>query len=147
MLQGQLNQDRKIAHRGNLNQAPTSIGRVSKGHFGGGFITPNSLGARITDQDRIRRLNGFDIKFLNEKTPLNRFPPQQIEANKTLIPLGILQDQQSQFPFIANTPLNFVYKKEVEQVEEQREKDMLKETEKVLERIEAVQKKQLVEFA
>ena len=144
MLQGQLNPDRKIAHRGNPYQSPTSNGRVRKGHISTqGFITPNSLGARIIDADRIRLLNSYDIKILNEKTPLRPMPPNQIEAYKTLLPLGILQDRMSQFPFIANTPGGFIYKKEAETIKDDREAEHIKQTEGILDRIEAIQKAQI----
>ena len=112
MLQGQLNPDRKIAHRGNPYQSPTSNGRVRKGHISTqGFITPNSLGARIIDADRIRLLNSYDIKILNEKTPLRPMPPNQIEAYKTLLPLGILQDRMSQFHLLLILPVDLFIKK------------------------------------
>lgn len=139
MKQGQINTDRKIAHRGNLYQQPTSNGMVRKGHFGGGFITPNSLGARIIDADRTRFLTSYDIKILNEKTPFATMPPNQMEANKTLVPLGKLQESQSRFPFIASIPTNFVYKKEQEVLEDKVENEMLEKTEKLLDRIQQVQ--------
>ena len=145
MKQGQINTDRKIAHRGNLYQQPTSNGFVRKSNFGGGFITPNSLGARIIDADRTRLLTAYDIKILNERTPLMTMPPNQIEANKTLIPLGKLQESQSQFPFIASIPTNFVYRKEQEFIKEEQEEDMLKQTEKILDRIQQVQEQRALE--
>ena len=50
MFQGQIDKSLKVAHRGTLEQAPTSLGRVRKGHFAPhGFITPNSLGADVID--------------------------------------------------------------------------------------------------
>ena len=146
MLQGQMNKEKMVAHRGNFNMANTSKGVVRKGLLSKtGFITPNSLGARIIDADRTRFLNSYDIKILNEQTPLTSMPPNQIEANKTLLPLGILQDEQSQFPFIAEIPTNFVYKKEIQQLQEDNENDMLKKTEAILNRVEqTIQKKEVI---
>ena len=148
MLQGQINKDKMVAHRGNFNMANTSNGVVRKGLISKkGFITPNSLGAKIIDADRIRYLNSYDIKILNERTPLSSMPPNQIEAYKTLLPLGMLQDQQSQFPFIAQIPTNFVYKKEQQQVQYDKEEEMLKKTDMILNRVEQLHKKKEVQFA
>ena len=146
MKQGQINTKKKVAHRGNLYQQPTSNGVVRKGHFGGGFITPNSLGARIIDHDRTRFLTAYDIKILNEKIPLSSMPPNQVEANKTLLPLGKLQEDQSRFPFIANIPSNFVYKKEPEFIEDKVEEEMLEKTQKILDRIQQVQEQRALEM-
>lgn len=144
MFQGQIDKSLKVAHRGTLEQAPTSLGRVRKGHFAPhGFITPNSLGADVIDNDRMRMLNRDDRMVLNERTPLSSKPPNQQEANKILLPLGMLQDSQSTFPFIANAPTNFVYMKEAEQRREEQEKDMLKETENILDRIEAINREKI----
>lgn len=144
MLQGQMSNKLKIAHKGSMYQAPTSNGRVRKGLISKeGFITPNTLGARIIDADRTRFLSAYDIKIINEKTPQATQPPSQIEANKVLIPLGLLQEQQSQYPFIARIPTNFVYKKEQEFVKEQQEDEHIKQAETILDRIEALQNKKL----
>ena len=143
MNQFQINREKKVAHRGNIYGKPSSNGFVRKGHMSTtGFITPNSLGAKIIDGDRVRFLNKYDRAVLGSKIPLQAQPPSQQEANKVLLPLGLLQDAQSQFPFIARVPTNFVYKKEAETLKDNREEEFLQETEKIIDRIETIQQKQ-----
>lgn len=142
MNQFQINKEKLVAHRGNIYGKPSSNGFVRKGHISRqGFITPNSLGARIIDADRVRFFTGYDRAILNEKLQLSSMPPNQVEANKSLLPLGILQDQQTQYPFIARVPTNFVYKKEQEVVKEQMEEDFIEKTEQIVDRIEKIYEK------
>jgi len=148
MNQFQINRDNKVAHRGNIYGKPSSNGVVRKGHLSTtGFITPNSLGAKLIDHDRSRFLNKYDRTILGSNIPLQPQPPFQQEANKVLLPLGILQDTQTQFPFIARVPTNFVYRKEQPQVEENREEEFLQRTDKIIDRIENIQKDKIVQFA
>ena len=150
MNQFQINREKKVAHRGNIYGKPSSNGFVKKGHMSTtGFITPNSLGAKIIDGDRVRFLNTYDRAILGSRIPLQSQPPSQQEANKVLLPLGILQDAQSQFPYIARVPTNFVYKKEVEDIQKIREDDFIEKTEDILDRIDMIQipKGKQVEFA
>jgi len=145
MNQFQINRDKKVAHRGTIYGRPSSNGFVRKGHMSTtGFITPNSLGAKIIDADRIRFLNRYDRAILGSKIPLQSQPPSQQEANKVLLPLGLLQDAQTQFPFIARIPTNFVYKKEIPQIIDNREEDFLAETEPIIDRIEKIQKEKVL---
>ena len=148
MNQFQINREKKVAHRGNIYGRPSSNGFVRKGHMSTtGFITPNSLGAKIIDHDRSRFLNKYDRAVLGSRIPLQAQPPNQQEANKVLLPLGLLQDSQTQFPFIARIPTNFVYKKEIQQVKDIREEEFLNKTEEIIDRIENIQKEKQVEFA
>ena len=144
-MSGQIDKSLKIATRG-VNTEDTSLGFVRKGHFAQhGFVTPNSGGSSIIDNGRIRILNSFDIAFLNEKTPLDRFTPTHKKANEMLIPLGMLQTEQSKYPFIAEIPNNFIKTRELQQQQEENEKQMLKETEEIVERIEEL-KRQKIKF-
>tara|TARA_B100000902_G_C27261797_1_gene891236 strand:- start:1158 stop:1595 length:438 start_codon:yes stop_codon:yes gene_type:complete len=144
-MYGQIDKSLKISTRG-VNTEDTSLGSVRKGHFAQhGFITPNSLGSAMIDNDRIRLLNSFDIAFLNEKTELDRFTPTHKEANKMLIPLGMLQAEQSKFPFIAPIPNNFIRTNQLNEQQEENQKQMLDRTEKIVERIEEL-KRQKIKF-